>query len=171
MKLEEIKEYWDRMALTYNDSRAVQRRREEIEYLAEYVISNLKIKKGMNVLDVCCGNGFITSIVAQRGCSIMALDLSSEMLKRASDAAKGSQINNVQYIQGDASNLPLADHIFDVAYCLGSFHILPSYAHAEAVLKELQRVTKPKGKILIGGIPWKKTLGYRIWNIIRIKEA
>lgn len=165
MNINESKEFWNRMALAFNDSRAVHRRREEIEYLANYVISSLKLEKGMSILDVCCGNGLITNRIAKRGCSIVALDLSGEMLKRA----KGQQIQNVRYVQGEASDLPFASQVFDAAYCLGSLHVLPSYAHAEAAIKELQRVTKPDGNILIGGIPWKKTLGYRIWNMIRIK--
>lgn len=167
MNINKSKEFWKRMALTYNDSRAVQRSQDEIEYLASYVISTLKVENGIKLLDVCCGNGLITSIVAKKGCSITALDLSGEMLKRA----KRQFMPNVRYVRGEASNLPFADQVFDAAYCLGSLHVLPSYAHAEAAIKELQRVTKPDGNILIGGIPWKKTLGYRIWNMIRIKEV
>lgn len=153
--------------MIYNDSRAVQRSQDEIEYLANYVMSTLKVEEGMSILDVCCGNGLITSLVAKKGCSIVALDLSNEMLTRA----KEQQIPNIQYVQGEASALPFISHFFDAAYCLGSLHLLPSQVHAEAAIKELHRVTKPGGNILIGGIPWKKTLGYRIWNMIRIREV
>jgi ubiquinone/menaquinone biosynthesis C-methylase UbiE len=165
----ESERFWDRMAASYGEGAAVGRSLKGIEETASYVAETIKVDKGSRVLDLCCGNGLITNILAMRGASIAAVDLSGEMLKKGKAAAERSGMTNIRYIQGDASRLPFTDDTFDASYCLSSFQLFPSYDEAAQALRELLRVTRPSGKVLIGEIPWKGTFGYRIWDIIRTR--
>jgi ubiquinone/menaquinone biosynthesis C-methylase UbiE len=111
----------------------------------------LQLPPGSQGLDVGCGIGDITSLLAQSVAPaghVTGVDISSEMLNYARKAAKKSGLSKqLSYREGDMSDLPFEDNTFDWVWsadCVG-------YAPAEplTLIKELVRVVKPAGGIAI----------------------
>lgn len=89
------------------------------------------------VLDLCCGQGTLTSALVDQGHDVTGLDFSSEMLDRAKSKAPGANL-----LLGDAQDLPFEDECFDAVVCnFGMMHI-PDQPKA---LSEVARVLKPGG--------------------------
>ena len=99
------------------------------------------------LLDVCTGPAripvFLTQLTDRY--DICAMDISKNMIDVA---VKNKQLNSASYhlVQADAHHLPFPDGHFDVASCHASLH---HFKDAVPVLKEINRVTKPKGSIMI----------------------
>lgn len=170
-RIEDAREFWDRMATSYGDGEAVGRPTATLDEMVLSISARLEIGQRSQVLDVCCGNGLVTNKVAASCASIIGVDISGEMLKKGREAAKDLRVLNIRYLQGYSASLPFADDTFDASYCLSSFQTFPSYNYAAKVLGELLRVTKPTGTVLIAELPWKRTLGYMIWNFIRSRKG
>ena len=167
--MKRTEELWDRIALSYGDGAAVGRSLSEIDARVEDLLNTLRVGSGAYTLDLCCGNGLLTNILAGSGSTVMGIDLSYEMLKKGNNAAERFGLKTVRFLQGGAARLPFADDTFDASCCLSSFQLFPSSEYARDVLRELVRVTKPTGRILIGDVPWKGTLGCMIWDLIRAR--
>ena len=89
------------------------------------------------VLDLCCGQGTLTSEIAKQGHSVTGLDFSKTMLNIARSKSPESD-----FIEGDAQALPFDDDTFDAVTCnFGIMHI----PDQDRALSEIARVLKPKG--------------------------
>lgn len=99
---------------------------------------------GQRILDVACGTGTVTRILADHGATVTGLDFShgmiSEAIERHGDHPK------ITFQQGDATQLPFDDNTFDVTTV--SFGIR-NVQEPKRALAEMLRVTKPGGKILV----------------------
>jgi SAM-dependent methyltransferase len=95
---------------------------------------------GLNVLDLGCGHGMASVVLARRGAKVTALDLSGGYLHEAARraAANGTA---VQFVQGDAERLPFADRSFDRVWGNAVLHHLDLRTAAQ----ELMRVLRPGG--------------------------
>ena len=102
------------------------------------------IESGDEVLECACGTGAISVYIAGKCRSLVATDFAEGMLKRA--AKKCSKINNVSIKQADITNLEYEDASFDKVVAGNVIHLLPE---PEKALKELERVVRPGGKIII----------------------
>ena len=100
------------------------------------------------VLDVGTGSGRIAIRLAKLNPDLMieAIDLSRNMLDRAKAYAAQGGVENVQFLRGDAKRIPYEDHTFDMVICHQLLHQLPDPVIA---LREINRVAKPQGAILI----------------------
>jgi ubiquinone/menaquinone biosynthesis C-methylase UbiE len=108
---------------------------EETHVRLQEIVAGLGIAPGAAVLDVGAGTGVLVPLLLEATGGegrIMALDISGEMLRQAQ--AKGYP---VEYIQGDAENLPLRDEAFDWAICNAVF---PHFPHKLCALGEICRV-------------------------------
>ncbi|MEJ2100014.1 MAG: class I SAM-dependent methyltransferase [Desulfobacterales bacterium] len=121
------------------------------ESIMRAAIHALRLPAGSQGLDVGCGIGDITSLLAQSvapGGHVTGVDISSEVLIYARQAAEKSGLSKqLSYREGDMSALPFDDHAFDWVWsadCVG-------YAPMEPLplIKELVRVVKPGGCIAI----------------------
>lgn len=101
--------------------------------------------RGATILDVGCGTGLITRHIS--GNRIVALDINRWAVKRA----KLHISNKVEFIVGDAENLPLASDAFDIVVCTD---VLEHLINPDRALKEIHRVMKT-GATLIGEVPSK----------------
>lgn len=96
---------------------------------------------GKSVLDLCCGQGALTSMLTEAGANVTGLDFSEEMLALAADTAPNAVLQ-----QGDAASLPFADKQFDQVVCnFGMMH-LPDQPKA---LTEIKRVLRIGGRFLM----------------------
>ena len=98
------------------------------------------------VLDIACGPGAFALAVAPRVRLVRGVDLTPEMLRRARAFQAEKQIANAEFLRGDAEQLPFAAGTFDLVSCQCSFHHMPK---PQAVLREMLRVAKPEGRLMI----------------------
>ncbi len=111
----------------------------------EHAIVRTLPSGGAKVLEVCCGAGRITSHLVRDGNRVAGLDFNRHCLV----AARKRDGARVDYLLGDATNLPFADRSFDVTCCLeNGFGVL--FDQAPPTLAEMIRVTRAGGRVLIG---------------------
>lgn len=103
----------------------------------------LDIPAGLRLLDVGCGNGAFTDLVAERcaPAAVKAIDPSEGQLAYARHRTAAG---NVEYSQGDAQALPFGDNEFDAALMALAINFVPDPAKAVA---EMGRVVRPGGKV------------------------
>jgi D-alanine-D-alanine ligase len=110
----------------------------------------LDLKPNNNILDLCCGQGRHTIELARRGfTNLEGLDRSHYLIQKARKNAK-REILPIKFREGDARKLPYSPDVFDIVLILGnSFGYFETINDDLKVLKEVFRVLKPWGKILI----------------------
>jgi demethylmenaquinone methyltransferase/2-methoxy-6-polyprenyl-1,4-benzoquinol methylase len=99
---------------------------------------------GMKVLEVGCGTGTNLMLYRQAGCCVYGIDRSPSMLEIA--RTKLGEEAEVQL--GDASNMPYQDDFFDLVMAMFALHEMPGKIRP-LVMREMARVTKQEGRILI----------------------
>lgn len=106
------------------------------------------VTPGARALDVCCGTGDIARRLAEAGAEAVGLDFSEPMLEVARAKARNSKlrIRNLSFICGDAQQLPFGNGEFDVVTVGYGLRNLASW---ETGLREMTRVAKPGGRLLI----------------------
>ena len=107
------------------------------------------VDRGETVLDIGSGGG-LDSLVAARmvgpGGKVVGLDLSPEMVARAYENLKQTDLTNVAFQEFSGEELPFPDGSFDVVISNGVFNLIPAKGR---MLKEACRVLKPDGRLLI----------------------
>lgn len=105
---------------------------------------------GQRVLEVGPGTGYYALEVAEwlaPGGHLDVFDLQQEMLDHTLMRAEQREIRNIVGLQGDARSLPFGDDAFDAAYLVTVLGEIPDQ---EAALRELARVVKPSGRVVVG---------------------
>jgi D-alanine-D-alanine ligase len=110
----------------------------------------LKLSTQDKILDLCCGQGRASLELARRGFgNVEGLDRSRYLIQKARAQSKKENLS-VKFREGDARKLPYQSDSFDVVMVLGnSFGYFESAREDVRVLKEIFRVLKPWGKLLI----------------------
>lgn len=126
----------------------------------------LPLAEGKDVLDVASGEGYGSAMLAGRARSVVGVDISHEAVAHASSQYRG--IGNLQYIQGSAASIPLADDSVDVVV---SFETIEHLNEQEEMMAEIRRVLRPDG-IMVMSSPNKEVYsdqaGYH--NDFHVKE-
>jgi ubiquinone/menaquinone biosynthesis C-methylase UbiE len=104
------------------------------------------VKPFHRVLDLACGPGFVALEFAKHAREVVGVDLTAEMLKKARALARRENFKNVTFRRADVTRLPFPDGSFDLVVTRASFH---HFSEPARVLKEMVRVLKPGGRILI----------------------
>jgi demethylmenaquinone methyltransferase/2-methoxy-6-polyprenyl-1,4-benzoquinol methylase len=106
-----------------------------------FLVSRVDAGSGSTVLDVATGTGAVArELLAQKGCTVVALDQSPEMLAEARRRLPG----NVKLVESRAEQLPFPDAAFDA---LTFTYLLRYVDDPGAVLRELARVVRPGGTV------------------------
>lgn len=114
----------------------------------ELAFNMIKLHAGMKILDVGCGTGNFSVKLAQRGCKVVGIDISDEMLDIARSKAKLKNLN-IEFHNMDVYNLAFEDNSFDAVFSMAAFEFINRPA---AALDEMMRVVKDEGQVLIGTI-------------------
>jgi len=101
------------------------------------------------VLDAGCGAGHVAVNIAPYSASVIAFDLSAQMLEQVEQLAAERGLTNIQTRQGDVENLPFEDGAFDIVTSRYSAHHWPNPGRA---LQEITRVLKPGGRFILSDI-------------------
>ena len=110
----------------------------------------LEPRDGERILEIGPGTGYYTLEVAEwlrPGGTVDILDLQREMLDHTMRAAGERGLSNIAPMQGDATALPYDDASFDGAYLITTLGEIPDQ---EAALRELARVLRPGGRLVVG---------------------
>jgi ubiquinone/menaquinone biosynthesis C-methylase UbiE len=131
------------------------------------LVEGIGITRGMRVLDLGCGDGTTALPEARLGADVLGVDIARNLVEAGNRRAKESGLSNLRFQQGDASNLQeLEDRTFDRVVSIFGAMFAPKPFD---VAKEMVRVTKPGGRIVMGNwIPNDPTL---VAQILRISSA
>jgi ubiquinone/menaquinone biosynthesis C-methylase UbiE len=102
------------------------------------------LNAGMKVLDVGCGTGIYTARLVQKGCDVIGIDISEDMLSIAR-----SKLPEVCFVQSSVYGLPFPENKFDFVFSMATFEFIEEF---EAAYFEMKRIVKPGGYIFIGTI-------------------
>jgi ubiquinone/menaquinone biosynthesis C-methylase UbiE len=138
-----------------------------IFWVRKQSIKFIQSKKDQKILDLCCGTGSLSVKLAEHESKVTGIDLSPHMLQKA--RKKNSKI---EFIEGDATNLPFEDCKFDIVVASFCLHEMPTKI-IEKVLAEIKRVTHKNGEIFIidFSLPKNKLLKFFGYNFLRIFEC
>src|SRR5437667_1547877 len=133
----------------------------------EALVNSLGISKGFKVLDLGCGDGTTALPEARLGADVLGVDIASNLVAAGNKRAKEQGLTNCKFQEGDASNLhELKDNTFDLVVSIFGAMFAPKPFD---VAKEMVRVTKPGGRIVMGNwIPNDPTL---VAQILKISSA
>src|SRR5258707_9353206 len=114
----------------------------------EALVKALGITKGLKVLDLGCGDGTTALPAAKLGADVLGVDIASNLVEAGNKRAKEQGLANCKFQEGDASNLhELKDRSFDLVVSIFGAMFAPKPFD---VAKEMVRVTRPGGRIVMG---------------------
>jgi ubiquinone/menaquinone biosynthesis C-methylase UbiE len=123
----------------------------DILYLKKYAQNNDKI------LDLGCGYGRLWQLFAGKKIEYLGTDNSKKQIEIAK-----SRFPDARFIKSDSFLVPVDNNYFDKIFCLSVIHHLPSVTYRLKILKEIERVLKPEGKLII--------TAWSVWQNPKIKK-
>jgi SAM-dependent methyltransferase len=133
----------------------------------EALVGTLGIARGLKVLDLGCGDGTTAVPAAKLGADVLGVDIASNLVAAGNQRAEALGLKNLRFEEGDASNLAgVRDKSFDLVISIFGAMFAPKPFD---VAREMVRVTRPGGRIVMGNwIPNDPTL---IAQILKISAA
>ena len=131
------------------------------------LVAKLEISKGLNILDLGCGDGTTAIPAAKLGANVLGVDIASNLVEAGNIRAKSEGLDNCSFQEGDATDLhELKDETFDLVVSIFGAMFAPKPFD---VAREMVRVTRPGGRIVMGNwIPGDPTL---VAQILKISSA
>ncbi len=128
------------------------------------LVGGLGITRGLKVLDLGCGDGTTALPEARLGADVLGVDIARNLVEAGNKRAKEEGLTNCTFQEGDASDLhELKDQSFDLVVSIFGAMFAPKPFD---VAKEMVRVTRPGGRIVMGNwIPNDPTLVAQILKI------
>ncbi len=119
--------------------------------IAQQTIQLMELKPGERVLDLGCGTGWATRLLARLVGEgpvgfgqVVGLDVSDEMIRRARSSSR--DFDNIMFVWGSAQHIPWEENYFDKVLSIESFYY---HSDQDRVLAELFRVIAPRGRLYI----------------------
>ncbi len=140
---------------------------ESMRESGEALVMSLGVTKGLKVLDLGCGDGTTALPSAKLGADVLGVDIARNLVEAGNKRAKEQGLTNLKFQVGDASDLnELEDQSFDLVVSIFGAMFAPKPFD---VAKEMARVTRPEGRIVMGNwIPNDPTL---VAQILKISSA
>ena len=140
---------------------------ETMRESGEALVERIGVTKGMKVLDLGCGDGTTAVPEAKRGADVLGVDIARNLVEAGNRRAAKEGLKNLTFREGDATNLQgIADSTFDLVVSIFGAMFAPK---PHDVAREMVRVTKPGGRIVMGNwIPNDPTL---VAQILKVSSA
>jgi ubiquinone/menaquinone biosynthesis C-methylase UbiE len=140
---------------------------ESMRESGEELVQKLGVARGMKILDLGCGDGTTALPEARLGADVLGVDIAANLVEAGNGRAKAEGLANCRFQEGDASDLrDLKDATFDLVVSIFGAMFAPKPFD---VAKEMTRVTRPGGRIVMGNwIPNDPTL---VAQILKISSA
>jgi SAM-dependent methyltransferase len=179
-----MREFWDERAredafyfvdnrIKYKDpaeeARFWEMGRTDLDLLLGAV--DVSLQPDWAVVEIGCGVGRLTRVIAERAASVKALDVSSEMLAIARN--ENSELSNVEWIHGDGVSLAgIGDGVADAVVSHVVFQHIPDPRITLGYIREIGRVLKPSGVAALHLSNdkevhhWRASLGERVRTLV-----
>ena len=140
---------------------------ETMRQSGEDLVGTFGIKPSMNVLDLGCGDGTTAVPAAKLGATVTGVDIAANLVAAGNKRAAKAGLTNLYFREGDASNLEnIESEKYDLVVSIFGAMFAP---RPFDVAREMVRVTKPNGRIIMGNwIPGDPTL---VAQILKISAA
>jgi SAM-dependent methyltransferase len=140
---------------------------ESMRESGEELVQKIGVARGMKVLDLGCGDGTTALPEARLGADVLGVDIAANLVEAGNRRATAEGLANCRFQEGDASDLhDLKDATFDLVVSIFGAMFAPKPFD---VAKEMTRVTRPGGRIVMGNwIPSDPTL---VAQILKISAA
>jgi ubiquinone/menaquinone biosynthesis C-methylase UbiE len=139
---EQVRDAWDALAPRF-DRFTTQ---DWSMPFGEQALRSVDLRPGVRLLDVACGSGGLAIPAARRGADVVAVDIAPAMIDRLTARVQAEGLSNIvgRVMNGEALELP--DDTFDVSASQNGVSMFPDLMGG---LREIVRVTKPGGRVLI----------------------
>ena len=140
------------------------------EQLTREVYGSANITNGQSVLDVGCGfGGTIASLNEQfSSLGLKGLNIDQRQLERAKEKVTAKESNQIEFVQGNACDLPFADQSFDVVLAVECIFHFPD---RRKFFQEAYRVLKPGGKLALSDFVPINSILHSIWAKAKIDRG
>ncbi|HRO70478.1 MAG TPA: class I SAM-dependent methyltransferase [Chitinophagaceae bacterium] len=113
-----------------------------IEHLHRYALA-MEYTRGKTVLDIACGEGYGSNLIAREAEKVVGVDVDDKTIQLAKEKYNAK---NLEFLRGEAENIPCAAQAFDVVV---SFETIEHTEKQEQMLREIKRVLKPGGLLIM----------------------
>lgn len=137
-----VQEEFDRQAERWFRRELSAHERAMLEQIAQLA----QLRPEDRVLDVACGTGLVSFVLAPYAREVVGIDISPGMLAKARQIRHLREVRNVRFLLGKAEHLPFKDGEFDVVVCRLAIHHFPQ---PEREIREMARVLKGRGRLVI----------------------
>ena len=154
-RLQESRQYWDDLASSFDDEPDHGLRDSLVLEAWTELLKTWIPAANATILDIGCGTGSLSVILARLGHTVTGIDLSPSMisLARTKAAAYGLEI---EFHIMDASHVQFAEHQFDMILCR---HLLWALSEPEQVLQRWIKLLKPGGRLILIEGYWRTGAG------------
>ena len=132
-----------------------------------------RLDRDLSLLEVACGTGHTSALLVELGFSLLACDLTPEMLTQAMERVKTVHEVNGKFLESDVTSLPFPDSSFDLVVSTRFLHLFP-HKEQRKLLREMLRILRPGGYILVDFDNWSSrwimALPYLIYNLVRYRR-
>lgn len=138
-QIQQVKDHYNIISAHFNQTRSKPLWTEILPFIA-------KIKSGMKVLDIGCGNGRLLSEITNKKIRYLGLDFSKELIKKAREKYPSRRFF-VRDISQESGWVQIGQ--YDALFCLGVLHHIPDRQRQHFVLRQIYEHTAPGGFLVI----------------------
>jgi SAM-dependent methyltransferase len=150
-------QHYDRVASSYVENLGYPHTEEYVAYLDRVFLETLGDRRLGCVAELCCGQGEALSLLRERVDEGVGVDISVAMLEAATARLADERF---VFLQGDATQLPLADACLDHVFTFGGIHHV---ADRRGLFREVARVLRPGGRFF-----WREPVSdFLLWRGLR----
>jgi ubiquinone/menaquinone biosynthesis C-methylase UbiE len=143
---DQIRNYWEGNASSYDKSYGHGlKTAQEKDLWLNLLARNISKEKGAKILDVGCGTGFLSLLLAELGHTVTGIDLSAEMRNQATKKARQAKLQ-ASFMAGDAESPPFPENSFDIII---SRHLLWTLPSPSKALGNWHHLLSPGGTVII----------------------